>query len=210
MNSRQLSVAAAVLAFATWQWVSSSERPLLLAQGQLKTGAESLPIFDSVNPDPLEGPGRRDIAQPVATASAAANIIPTPNAVVHPPMESYLLTRSLSGHQNIQFEGREQRLLGTRDVSSHGTRQTILLVRDELSGSIGYWQSGLRLALEPGVDQDAFLREHNTLIRQFVNSDYIDVAADAASLAVAYRSLSGDSRVADVQLLRLQRHNKPR
>lgn len=209
MNKPYLGVAVVLLALVVWQAVSSHSPPSM-TEGSMGTGVASAHSGNAPSRDPPDVAGRSDPAVPATEAGPAASTRTATAAMAHPPIESYRLTRSLSGDQTIQFEGREQRLLGTREVVSDGGSQTILLVRDELSGTIGYWQSGLRFALKPGVDREAFLREHFALRRLFVNTEYVDVAADAAALAGSYRSLAADPRVAGVQLLRLPRRDQPR
>jgi hypothetical protein len=209
MNKRHVTVLAVLLALAVWQG-AASQGPLAIAASLVGAVTGPSPAAaDAVNPastpasSTAEGAVGGGLAAAVGAASAQAVVAP-------PPVPLPALTRSLSGDQTIQIDGRTQRLLGTREITDAHGPQTLLLVRDERSGAIGYWQSGLRFALKPGVDREAFLREHLALRRQFLNTDYADVAADAADLAAAYRTLSADTRVAGVQLLPLQQRVKPR
>ena len=112
------------------------------------------------------------------------------------------LTRQLGGDQKIIYGQRERTVLGTKEVGiPPDTPQVVLLVRDEQSGQIDYWQSGLRIELKPGNDYVAFISERVGLTRRFANSTYADVGVDAADIAKLHGELLADSRVLSVQFL---------
>lgn len=112
------------------------------------------------------------------------------------------LMRQLSGDQKIIYGQRERTVLGTKEVGTPpDIPQTVLLVRDEQSGQIDYWQSGLRIELKPGNDYGAFIAERAGLTRRFANSTYADVGVDAADIAKLHAELLADSRILSVQFL---------
>lgn len=112
------------------------------------------------------------------------------------------LTRPLSGDQKVIYGGRDRTVLGTKQTGTPpATPQTVLLVRDEESGQIDYWQPGLRVELKPGNDYTAFIAEHAGLTRRFANSQYADVGVDAADIAKVHADLTADPRVARVEFL---------
>lgn len=100
------------------------------------------------------------------------------------------------------YDGRHRKVLGTKTSKAEGNfGQPVLLVRDETSGQVEYYQSGLQFRLTPGLDYASFLRERPRLQPQFVNSDYAAVIVDAGSIADEYRKLKADPRVAFVGFL---------
>lgn len=116
------------------------------------------------------------------------------------------LTRILAGDQAVKYDGRARTVLGTKE----GSVQPILLVRDEASGQIDYFQSGLQFRLKPGTDFEAFIRERKAMQRYFNNSDYATVMVDAGSMASEYNALQNDPRVTLVTFLKLKTLTKPR
>ena len=116
------------------------------------------------------------------------------------------LTRALAGDQAVRYDGRARTVLGTKEVSS----QPVLLVRDETSGQIDYFQSGLTFRLKPGSDFEAFIRERKAMQRYFSNSDYAMVMVDAGSIAGEYNALQNDPRVTLVTFLKLKTLTNPR
>lgn len=112
------------------------------------------------------------------------------------------LTRQLGGEQKVTYGGRDRTVLGTKEVvNPPAPPQTVLLVRDEESGQIDYWQPGLRVELKPGNDYAAFIAERVGLTRRFANSQYADVGVDAADLARIHTELTADPRVVRVEFL---------
>jgi hypothetical protein len=85
-----------------------------------------------------------------------------------------------------------------------------LLVRDETSGQIDYFQSGLTFRLKPGTDFDAFIRERKAMRQYFSNTDYATVMVDAGSIAREYNALQNDPRVTLVTFLKLKTPTNPR
>ena len=120
------------------------------------------------------------------------------------------LNRTLNGDQKVNYGGRDRAVLGTKEVANSSGLQTVLVVRDEESGQIDYWQSGLRIELKPGRDHEAFVRENVLLKRRFVSASYADVLVDAAAIAGVHTVLSTDPRVQSVRFIGLQPIIKPR
>lgn len=133
----------------------------------------------------------------------APNIAPATSPSRFAGQEASLgLMRQLSGDQKITYGQRDRTVLGTKEVGTPpDTPQTVLLVRDEESGQIDYWQSGLRIELKPGNDYAAFIAERAGLTRRFANSTHADVGVDAADIAKVHAELLADSRVLRVQFL---------
>lgn len=111
------------------------------------------------------------------------------------------LTRELSGAQAVSYDGRSRTVLGTKETTNSQSTQTVLLVRDDTSGQIDYWQPALKIVLKPGNDYEAFIRERPGLQRRFVNIEHAQVAVDAANIASEHAALSADARVASVSLM---------
>lgn len=116
------------------------------------------------------------------------------------------LTRTLTGNQAVSYDGRQRTVLGTKDSSA----QPVLLVRDESSGQIDYFQSGLQFRLKPGADFEGFIRERKAMQRYFSNSDYAIVMVDADRIASEYNALQNDPRVVMVTFLKLKTMTSPR
>jgi hypothetical protein len=116
------------------------------------------------------------------------------------------LTRLLAGDQAVSYDGRARTLLGTKE----GSAQPVLLVRDDTSGQIDYFQSGLTFRLKPGSDFEAFIRERKAMQRYFSNTDYATVMVDAGSIASEYKALQSDPRVTLVTFLKLKTLTNPR
>ena len=82
--------------------------------------------------------------------------------------------------------------------------------RDEASGQIDYFQSGLTFRLKPGADFEAFIRERKAMQRSFSNTDYATVLVDASSIASEYNALQNGPRVTLVTFLKLKTLTNPR
>ncbi len=158
------------------------------------TGVPSTPVVVTGN------------AKSLATATQPSASAPDtrPEWVRNPP--DLGLTRLLAGDQAVSYDGRARTVLGTKD----GSPQPILLVRDEASGQIDYFQSGLQFRLKPGTDFEAFIRERKAMQRYFNNSDYATVMVDAGSIASEYNALQNDPRVTLVTFLKLKTLTNPR
>ena len=218
------AVSAAVALLLAWWQLAPSEAAHAPPASRETVGPDrpALPMGATASvadpgPPAQPVPGAAAASAPTAAASITATAPPggaAPRTAARPRLpsaESYKLSRILpsdQGEQDIRVEGRQERIIGTRAVADEHGAQTILITRDEGSGALSYWQSGLRFALKPGQDHEAFVREHPKFKRRFVNTDYADVALDAADLAEAYRALAADPRVASVRLLALPRQNK--
>ncbi len=146
---------------------------------------------------------------PVSTQPAPASVTTSapdtrPEWIRNPPELG--LTRTLTGGQAVSYDGRTRTVLGTKE----GSTQPVLLVRDEASGQIDYFQSGLTFRLKPGADFEAFIRERKAMQRSFSNSDYATVLVDAGSIAGEYNALQNDPRVTLVTFLKLKTLTNPR
>lgn len=97
--------------------------------------------------------------------------------------------------------GRDWSVLGTREAVNDGGSQTILVLRDELSGQLEYRQSALRVVLREGLDYESFIRERPHARRLFVNPLYGEIAVDPAQIGAEYLALSSDPRVLKVSFL---------
>ena len=144
-----------------------------------------------------------------ASSSAADPGMPASNAAPAPSPSRFAgqeislgLTKQLSGDQKITYGQRDRTVLGTKEVGTPpDALQTVLLVRDEESGQIDYWQPALRIELKPGNDYAAFIAERAGLTRRFANSTHADVGVDAADMAKLHAELLADSRVLRVEFL---------
>lgn len=135
--------------------------------------------------------------------ASQSNSEPIPEWVRNPPELG--LTRILSGDQAVFYEGRPRKVLGTKEVRAEGSNpEPVLLVRDESSGQIDYYQSGLLFRLQQGADMAAFIRERNPMKTQFSNADYATVLVDAGSIVSEFRALKNDPRVSYVAFLKPQ------
>lgn len=145
-------------------------------------------------------------ARGLATATPPNSSAPDtrPEWIRNPP--DLGLSRLLAGNQAVSYDGRMRIVLGTKE----GSLQPVLLVRDEASGQIDYFQSGLQFRLKPGTDFEAFIRERQAMQRYFNNSDYATVMVDAGSIASEYNALQNDPRVALVTFLKLKTLTNPR
>lgn len=178
---------------------AAAEFQRLPAVPQVVVLTASQPLSD-VGADASGSSPVADVNPRLAVSSAA----PVPSR--YAAQEAQLgLTRQLSGEQTVTYGGRDRTVLGTKQVgNAPETPQTVLLVRDEESGQIDYWQPGLRIELKPGNDYTAFMAERAGLTRRFANSQYADVGVDAADIARVYAELKADPRVTRVEFLPLR------
>lgn len=211
---RAVGILGAVLVTGFCWWaVEGGAGPLAWAQAQfnqvtglppsLPTAIVQLPPVSPLpaNSSPTPSNGVADAASAVASAG---------NSRIAAQTSTPVLTRQLEGEQKVTYGGRERTVLGTKEVGAAPAAQTVLLVRDEKSGQIDYWQPGLRIELKPGFDYSAFIAEYGVLNRRFVNSMHADVGVDAAEIARVHAQLTADSRVASVQFLSLNAPVKAR
>ncbi len=120
------------------------------------------------------------------------------------------LTRPLEQVQSVQMAGREWSVLGTKDVVNELGKQSVLVLRDEISGQLEYRQSALRVVLREGVDYEAFISALPNAKRLFVNQLYGEIGVDAAYIGAQYASLASDPRVLRVNFIALAVPVRPR
>lgn len=138
---------------------------------------------------PLRAPAQAPTPAPSASAASGSVWITPP------------LTQRLEPAPKVPMAGRDWSLLGTRDAVNEGGKQTILVLRDELSGQLEYRQSALRVVLREGLDYESFIRERPHARRLFVNPLYGEIAVDPARIGAEYLALSEDPRVLKVTFL---------
>lgn len=155
---------------------------------------------------PAGTPSVATVATPSSAPAAATTAAPDtrPEWIRNPPELG--ITRVLAGDQAVSYDGRARTVLGTKN----GSAQPVLLVRDEVSGQIDYFQSGLTFRLQSGLDFETFIRERKAMQRHFSNTDYATVLVDAGSIASEYNSLQNDPRVTLVTFLKLKTLTNPR
>lgn len=205
-NKLALALAAVVVGGgAAWWWFSTAPTaasapatasPPLLARAVAPASAA---VAEPVAPPP---------SQPVPIPAMAVAPRPALGAASGPiasrrEIVALGLDRELAGTHKVSYDGRERSVLGTKLITNQNGTQSVLLVRDDRSGQIDYWQSGLRFELRPGTDYEAFIRGRSALARRFVNIEHAQVAVDAANIASEYATLQADPRVASVSLLAL-------
>ena len=158
----------------------------------------------AAEPLALPQPQRLPVPTPAVAAAqssasgAAAGLAPSRREI-----DALGLDRELAGTHKVSYDGRERSVLGTKQITNASGTQAVLLVRDDRSGQIDYWQSGLRFELRPGTDYEAFIQGRSALTRRFVNIEHAQVAVDAANIASEYAALQADPRVVSVGLLPL-------
>ena len=204
-----------VILSAAWIWHFQTQAQRAT---QAAVTAPALPAAALAAPAPATmattAPVAPSAATPAATpattpAPASASVATTtpdtrPEWVRNPPELG--LTRLLAGDQTVSYDGRARTVLGTKESSG----QPVLLVRDEASGQIDYFQSGLTFRLKPGYDFETFVRERKAMQRHFSNTDYATVLVDAGSIASEYNALQNDPRVTLVTFLKLKTLTNPR
>ena len=200
-QNRALKVLGAALIIGLGWWaIEGQPGPLAWATAEFNRVINPQPaaVLAASQPGPAAG----------GIFNAAENAtMPPPTAASGPSRfaaqeRSLGLTRQLSGEQKVTYGGRDRTVLGTKEVvNPPAPAQTVLLVRDEESGQIDYWQPGLRVELKPGNDYTAFIAERTGLTRRFANSQYADVGVDAADMAKIHAELSADPRVVRVDFL---------
>ena len=205
---------AVVVAGFCWWAVEGGAGPFAWAQAQFNqvTGLPPALTTAVVQPPPVSPlpANSSPTALSNGVADAASAVASAGNSRFAAQTSTPVLTRQLEGEQKVTYGGRERTVLGTKEVGAAATAQTVLLIRDEKSGQIDYWQPGLRIELKPGFDYSAFIAEYGVLNRRFVNSMHADVGVDAAEIARAHAQLTADPRVASVQFLSLNAPVKAR
>ena len=147
------------------------------------------------------GPTAPEGAAPASAVSGTTSS-PGAEALTGKRISELGLTRQLAGDHLLMMEGRQRRVIGSKEVVGvGGASETVLLLRDELSGQITYHRAGLQFTLKDGSDYEAYIREHPRMRRLFVNPLHAQVAVDAAEIAAEYSALAGDPRVVALRLL---------
>ena len=111
------------------------------------------------------------------------------------------LSRELSGVHSVSYDDRSRTVLGTKETKNSQGSQTVLVIRDDSSGQIDYWQPALQFVLKPGNSYEAFIKERPAMQRRFVNIEQAQVAVDAANIAAEHAALKADTRVASVNFM---------
>ena len=202
-QNRALKVLGAALVIGLGWWaIEGQPGPLAWATAEFNRVINPPPAAVPVasQPGPAAGSTFTTAGNPTMATSTAASA-PGPSRFAAQE-RSLGLTRQLSGEQKVTYGGRDRTVLGTKEVvNPPAPPQTVLLVRDEESGQIDYWQPGLRVELKPGNDYAAFIAERTGLTRRFANSQYADVGVDAADMAKIHAELTADPRVVRVEFL---------
>lgn len=200
-----LTAVVAAAGCAAWWWLNSTPlaapMPTKMSPTALASTAAPAPAATAEPAAPPQSPA-------VPTPAVAAAPRPAPSAAAAPPaarreIDALGLDRELTGTHKVSYDGRERSVLGTKQITNQNGTQAVLLVRDDRSGQIDYWQSGLRFELRPGTDYEAFIQGRSALTRRFVNIEHAQVTVDAADIAREHAALQADPRVASVSLLPL-------
>ncbi|MFZ6875145.1 hypothetical protein ACO0LF_24025 [Undibacterium sp. Di27W] len=120
------------------------------------------------------------------------------------------LDRRLPEYHAMKIDDRNWAILGSREADGINGKQTVLVMRDEVSGQLAYRQSALRFVLKDGMDYEAFIRERSKARRLFVNPLYGEIALDAADITAEYAALAKDERVAKLDFIPLAIPVKPK
>ncbi|MDD5335172.1 MAG: hypothetical protein PHS32_15685 [Rhodoferax sp.] len=145
--------------------------------------------------------GNGPASVPPWTPAQAPTPAPTSSAGGGSAWVAPALTRQQEPAPKVSMAGRDWLLLGAREVVNGNAKQTIVVLRDELSGQLEYRQSALRVVLREGLDYEAFIRERPHARRLFVNPLYGEIAVDPAQIGAEYLALSSDPRVLKVTFL---------
>lgn len=202
-QNRALKVLGAALVIGLGWWaIEGQPGPLAWATAEFNRviNPPQAAVLAASQPAPAGDGTRHAAGNPTMAASTAASASGPSRFAAQE--RSLGLTRPLSGEQKVTYGGRDRTVLGTKEVvNPPAPPQTVLLVRDEESGQIDYWQPGLRVELKPGNDYAAFIAERAGLTRRFANSQYADVGVDAAEIAKIHAELAADPRVVRVEFL---------
>lgn len=199
-------VGLALIAVGGW-WLTAPQQggPAVAERAPIAGGGQTIQQSGGAS-TPVAGATNTAVVPPSASAPA---ILARP--LTGSEMSALSLTRQLNGDHLVTWEDRPHRILGSKEaVDQSGGIETMLVIRDEVSGQLHYRLSGLQFALKPGVDYEAFIREHRAQRRIFVNTLYAQVAVDAAQIAAEFSALSKDDRVARVRFMTLVPVRTPR
>lgn len=166
------------------------------APASVASVAGAAPLREVTSP-----PAPLAVAQPPAAASASPRPASGPGSLEYQALVESRLTRRLQGAHPLRIDGAEMEILGTQLPREGREEQPYLAVRNVLTGEVAYWQSGLRIALRPGIDPETFIAQQTELRRLFVNSQFAEVAVDAAAMSAVHARLLADPRVRGVRLL---------
>ncbi len=158
------------------------------------------PPLGSTGREPANAPLKPEVTAQTPPTAAQANNAP---AASRAPWPMPSLTRPLPQLPGIQIGDREWKILGTNDVVNDTGKQTVLVLRDEVSGQLAYRQASLRFVLKDGENYEAFIAERSHAKRLFVNILHGDIAVDAANIGAEYTALSHDPRVVKVDFIPL-------
>lgn len=201
-------VGVAVVIGLGWWAIEGQDGPFAWAAAEFKrvTAAPQAMVLAASQPGHAEGTNASGSASAPAVNPRVAASAAALTTSRYAAQEVQLgLTRQLGGEQTVTYGGRDRTVLGTKEVvNAAEAPQTVLLVRDEESGQVDYWQPGLRIELKPGNDYSAFMAERAGLTRRFANSQYADVGVDAADIAKVHAELKADPRVTRVEFLPIQ------
>lgn len=197
----------AIIVIIAFAWLYQSQTALS-EQAQLSPVPIETPVGNGL---PSTGKSINTEADPAGSVSPMSNTELKPtmpsssaNVVVPFSVADLGLVREFAGNQAVNYGGVEHRILGTKLTSSPDSQQTVLVVRDETTGKIDYWQSGLRIVLKSGNDYEAFVQEHSRVKRGFVNSEQAQVMVDATDIAAEFSAIAKDPRVSSVEFLQLK------
>lgn len=193
-----------VAALVALQSVRESEVPASVPVAAVLSPVAVVPLPASPASDAMVQPASLS-AQNVAAS------VPVPVAATRRGFEMPELTRRLpEDGVALKIGDREWRVLGSREAVNASGKQTILVLRDELSGQLDYRQSALRFVLNEGQDYESFIRSRGNATRLFANPLYGDIGVDAANIAAEYTALASDARVNKVMFIPLEVKPKAR
>lgn len=197
------------------KWGLTDPEPAVPSAGSVLPSAPAKAGLGASAAVPAQTPAPGSPAPAKASASGSRATASRPETITmrawerNPP--DLGLTRVLTGEQEVLLGGKPHKVLGTKPSKSEEILgQPVLLVRDEKSGQIEYFQSGLQFRLAAGASYSAFLQEHPQMQVIFYNTDFAKVKVDAALIAESFRRLSADPRVTFVGFLLPQAVAKPK
>lgn len=187
--------------YATSQPADVGKAALSLPLSSLPSAAAGLPASSSPAAPVLSGA----TAGLGAVSATPIGVTPASQAdsaaALRLQINSLGLSRELSGVQSVSYDDRSRTVLGTKETKNSQGTQTVLVIRDDSSGQIDYWQPALQFVLKPGNSYEAFIKERPAMQRRFVNIEQAQVAVDAANIAAEHAALKADTRVASVNFM---------
>ncbi|MCH8622111.1 hypothetical protein [Undibacterium sp. TS12] len=195
-----------VLAIAFWRFYSSPEA----AMASDEQAASRQVASQASTPATVATVQSKAADVSVQTGQAMAQVQSQEAQMALRAQNEIRLDRRLSDYRTMKIEDRNWAILGSREAEGAAGKQTVLVLRDELSGQLAYCQSGLRFVLKDGVDYEAFIRERSKARRLFVNPLYGEIALDLADITDEYVDLSKDERVARLDFIPLAIPVKPK